>query len=443
LLAVLLLLAGCASPAPSPTETSTSATPLAAITATPLPTVTPKTPDTPTPTTPAPTATPVALPTATSSPSPSGAELPVAPATELPVAVGLDFAAYQPFAKNAVQSVYQQANWGSTVVYVELNGPTTDFQQVKLVDVTTPDVRPVILYDGTKHDEQVQFPAIDAATIAWVSFSSDSAGLHWRITRLDRASGATSTIAEGTNVHRPGGAGVPVIALDGNDIAYDTQAQRRGQADAVDIHVVDMTTGEEVRSVQANGYIWDLALANHSVLFSAAHDVADDGQLIDTDVTFLRADGQAFDLGPNGWEVSMDGQRLVWVQRADDATGDRDAQFQVTMTALADSPTPTVLSHPYHQPGCPPLCAVVGSRWAVSDDGFVGWHEGDTNGAHLVVWDAGSGRAMDLGISGSHFLNSAGGGWLVTSTTLNDQPDIGQQFLGVPVGSIQTSATGQ
>ena len=365
------------------------------------------------------------------------------PATDLPVDRGLDFALYQPFAKNAVQSIYQQANWGSTVVYVELNGPTTDYQQLKLVDLTTPDVRPELVYDGTKQDEQVQFPAINATTIAWVSFTSDSNGLHWRITRLDRASGINSTIAEGTNVHRPGGAGLPVIALDGNDIAYNTQAKRSGQRDAVDIHVVDMTTGAELRTIESSGYVWDLALANESVLFSAAHDVADDGQLIDTTVTFARSDGQIFDLGPNGWEVSMDGPRLVWVERATDATGDPEAQFQVTMTSLADDPTPLVLSHAYHQPGCPPLCAVVGSRWAVADDGIVAWHEGDTVGAHLLAWDAASGAAMDLGIDGSSFLNSAGGGWLVTSTTLNNQPDDGQQFLGASIASIQSSIVAQ
>jgi hypothetical protein len=440
LLAALLLLVGCTSPAPPPSPTRRAA-PVS-------PSASPAAVDTTHPTEPvAPASTPTSLPAPSASlalsPLPSAGNPSLPPAASLTVARGLHFAISQPFAKNAVQSVYQLANWGSTVVYVELNGPTGDFQQVKLVDLTKPDLRPELVYDGSKHGEQVQFPAINATTIAWVSFSSDSDGLHWQITRRDRASGTNSTIAEGTNVHRSAGAGLPVIALDGNEIAYNTQAKWQGQGDPVDIHVVDMTTGEELRTIESDGYIWDVALADESVLFSAAHDVADDGQLIDTQVMFARSDGQSFDLGPNGWEVSMDGPRLVWVQRASDATGDSAAQFQVTMTALADDPSPRVVSHAYHQPDCPPMCAVVGSRWAVAEDGIVAWHEGDTVGDHLVAWDAASGAAMDLGLEGSTFLSSAGGGWLVTSTALNDQPNLGQQFLGATIASIEASLAAQ
>ena len=71
------------------------------------------------------------------------------------------------------------------------------------------------------------------------------------------------------------------------------------------------------------------------------------------------------------------------------------------------------------------------------------WHEGDTDGNHLVAWDANSDAAIELGIDGSTFLNSAGGGWLVTSTTLHAQPNDGQQFLGASIDSIQSSIAAQ
>src|SRR4051794_22871728 len=108
LLAALLILGGCTSPAP-PTP-SPSVGPVS-------PSASPAAVDTIHPTQPAapgaPTPTSLAASSASFlglSPLPSASNPPLPAAASLPVARGLDFAVYQPFGKNAVQSVYQLAN---------------------------------------------------------------------------------------------------------------------------------------------------------------------------------------------------------------------------------------------------------------------------------------------------------------------------------------------
>lgn len=336
-------------------------------------------------------------------------------------------------------SIYNLANWGSVVAFVETSGPTGELQYLKLLDLAAADHQPRVLEDGSQTGTRVAFPVIDASRVLWVSFRHHAGGgLDWQIKQYDRASGETSVVVNGLNVSRVGPVGVPHLALSQGLLAYDTQADVAGKPEAESIHVIDLSTGSETAVIPSPSVVWGLALSDDGVLFTAAHGQGD--QIVDSETWFARNDRQTFDFGPDGWEVASDGETLVWVQAASQVTGNAATQGQVVMTAIATDPSPHELSHAYTQPGCPPLCAVVGARWPAAGGGIVAWQESNPDAIYsLVVWDEATGRIARLPLEGSGFVNSIGGGTLVTATVLTAEPDEGQQLLGATVSDLKSA----
>lgn len=334
-------------------------------------------------------------------------------------------------------SVYRFANWGPLVAYVELNGPTSDLQQIKLLDLADPNPSPRMLEDGSKEGRQVTSPVMSATKVAWVSYAPRKAGgFAWQINAYDLASATKRTLVDGVNESRPGPDGVPQLALKDDLLVYETQAPTSSEPNAQAIHLLDIASGQEVQTYSAADPVWDIALSGSDILYSAG--LGNDQDLFTKSETwFARADGTSVDLGPNGWEVAADGGRLVWVENASDATGNPATEFEVVMTAAISDPTARLVSHPYVQPGCPPECAIVGARWPAAGNGLVAWQEEDPSvDAYLVVWDPATDQRARLPIHGDSFVNRIGGGWLVTVTTPLDTPDVGESFVGMRVSDV-------
>ncbi|HZC33110.1 MAG TPA: hypothetical protein VE640_07465, partial [Candidatus Bathyarchaeia archaeon] len=116
---------------------------------------------------------------------------------------------------------------------------------------------------------------------------------HWQVVAFDVASGSRSVLASGTN-HRTaiGMAGVPinppVLAVDGDRVAYTLEASAPGAPDGNKIMVQSLTGGSIIGTVTTKGFVPWIGLAGAVVAYREALGTNLDGRTVQDARLMLR-----------------------------------------------------------------------------------------------------------------------------------------------------------
>jgi hypothetical protein len=224
--------------------------------------------------------------------------------------------------------------------------------------------------------------------------------LLWQINSVSISTGVGSVIASGSNTRIPvegeaAGPLAPMLAADGDRVAYTLDRTGPGGTDASAIIVRSLSGGAVLRRIDADGYVAQIVgLVGQAVFFREAFDSGTPGSVdpFDASLRLARSDGEPPRLiDTHVSHAAMDAQTLVWSREdAMDAsiwTASLDTEVPVRVQGF-----PLVLSP--GQSG-PTLDLAVGSgvvAWIV-------WYTGaDGIGTNaLVVWRAGEkeGRVIE------------------------------------------------
>lgn len=226
--------------------------------------------------------------------------------------------------------------------------------------------------------------------------------LLWQIDSLTTTTGTRSVIASGSNTRisvAGEGAGplAPVLAADGDRVAYTLDRTGPGATDASAIIVRSLTSGAVLRRINADGYVAQVGLSGQALFFREAFDSGTPGSVFPFDASLMlaRSDGEAPRLiGTHVSHAAMDAQTLVWSH--EDAT---DASI---WTASLSTEVPVRVQGP-------PVIVAPGQPGPTSDlavgPGLVGWimwypgADGSWTSA-LVVWRTGDKEGRMIGGQG-------------------------------------------
>jgi hypothetical protein len=215
--------------------------------------------------------------------------------------------------------------------------------------------------------------------------------LLWQINAVSITTGARSVIASGSNTRIPvageaAGPLAPVLAADGDRVAYTLDRSGPRATDASTIIVRSLTSGAVLRRIEADGYVAQVGLSGQALFFREAFDSGTPGSVFPFDASLMlaRSDGEAPRLiGTHVSHAAMDAQTLVWSH--EDAT---DASI---WTASLSTEVPVRVQGP-------PVIVAPGQPGPTSDlavgPGLVGWimwypgADGSWTSA-LVVWRTG------------------------------------------------------
>ncbi|HEY5436555.1 MAG TPA: hypothetical protein VIK13_15095 [Candidatus Limnocylindrales bacterium] len=227
--------------------------------------------------------------------------------------------------------------------------------------------------------------------------------LLWQINSVSVTTGTRSVIASGSNTRIPVGGEAagplpPVLAADGDRVAYTLDRAGRQDTDASAIIVRSLSSGAVLRRVDADGYVAQVGLIGQRLFFRQAFGIAGTSASVfpfDASLMLARSDGEAPRLiDTHVSHAAMDAQTLVWSH--EDAT---DASIWAT---------PLSTEVPFRVEG-PPLIVAPGQPGPTSDlavgSGAVGWivwypgADGSWTSA-LVVWRAGDTEGRMIGGQG-------------------------------------------
>ncbi len=227
--------------------------------------------------------------------------------------------------------------------------------------------------------------------------------LLWQINCVSVTTGIRSVIASGSNTRIPvGGEGAgplqPILAADGDRVAYTLDRSGPGGTDASAIIVRSLSGGAVLRRIDADGYVAQVGLVGHRLFFREAFGIAGTSASVfpfDASLMLARSDGEAPRLiDTHVSHAAMDAQTLVWSH--EDAT---DASI---WTASLDT------GLPFRVEG-PPVIVAPGQPGPTSDlavgPGVVGWimwypgADGSWTSA-LVVWRSGDAEGRMIGGQG-------------------------------------------
>ena len=213
--------------------------------------------------------------------------------------------------------------------------------------------------------------------------------LLWQINTVTISTGAGSVIASGSNTRIPvegeaAGPLAPVLAADGDRVAYTLDRAGPGGTDASAIIVRSLSSGALIRRIDADGYVAQVGLVGQALFFREAFDSGTPGSVYPADASLMlsRSDGELPRLiDTHVSDAAMDAQMLVWSR--EDAT---DASIWVM---------PLDTDVPMRVPG-PPVAVGPGQQGPSSNlavgNGVVAWIVGyaDANNvaeSELVVWN--------------------------------------------------------
>ena len=106
--------------------------------------------------------------------------------------------------------------------------------------------------------------------------------------------------------------------------------------------VHDLATGVDIERIQTEESVWDLDLSGANVVYSEGK-VDSGGFVVDTRVMLVASDGSSMKVAPYGYEVLIDGDRLLWAQSATAYSGGLAAD-QAIMAATISNHAPMQLS---------------------------------------------------------------------------------------------------
>jgi hypothetical protein len=213
--------------------------------------------------------------------------------------------------------------------------------------------------------------------------------LLWQINTVSISTGAVSVIASGSNTRIPvegeaAGPLAPVLAADGDRVAYTLDRAGPGGTDASAIIVRSLSSGAVLRRIDADGYVAQVGLTGQALFFREAFDSGAPGSVYPADASLMlsRSDGEPPRLiDTHVSDAAMDTRTLVWSR--ENAT---DASIWTTLLPTGER---------MRVPG-PPVAVEPGQQGPSSNlavgNGVVAWIVGyaDANNvaeSELVVWN--------------------------------------------------------
>ena len=213
--------------------------------------------------------------------------------------------------------------------------------------------------------------------------------LLWQINAVSISTGARSVIASGSNTRIPvegeaAGPLAPVLATDGDRVAYTLDRTGPRGADASAIIVRSLSSGAVLRRLDADGYVAQVGLTGQALFFREAFDSGTPGSVYPADASLMlsRSDGELPRLiDTHVSDAALDTEMLVWSR--EDAT---DASIWTTLLPTRER---------MRVPG-PPVAVEPGQQGPSSNlavgNGVVAWIVGyaDANNvaeSELVVWN--------------------------------------------------------
>jgi hypothetical protein len=258
-------------------------------------------------------------------------------------------------------------------------------------------------------------PVISGDNVAWEEWRYSGGSIvgncDWRIVTMNLNTGNTRLIASGVDTRQfAGNAVCPLFDLDGSEIAYAVADTTSSRPWGWLIKIVDLTTGQLVRSVPTAEEMNFFGFSNGSVAYSEGLVDEAGGFVYDTRLMLSTPDQPTpKQIAPDAYVVSFRGGRLAW-------TGDPGASKTQTglelsqriWTAVGPSWTPQPVT-----PDSPP--SGVNQVWpAASSDSvcFARMVYTGPGSSDLWLWDQRTGVSSLVPGSDGAVVSGQGGGWI-------------------------------
>ena len=379
------LLAGCGSQPASPASSATAVPTAPAPASTPTPTLGHILPPTP---------------TLTGTPPPSPTAPPPAETIALPTGVVRTL----PSGTFALQGgrAFTLAETGGPVPYPLVgNGATGPFT-IRMVNVATGTSTTLASRPSGREPSSLTVVGDRVVWVeSWYAHTQPNVGgetggnlnagqpLLWQINAVSISTGAPSVIASGSNTRIPvegeaAGPLAPVLATDGDRVAYTLDRPGPGGTDASAIIVRSLSSGAVLRRLDADGYVAQVGVTGQALFFREVFDSGTPGSVYPADASLMlsRSDGEPPRLiDTHVSDAALDTEMLVWSR--EDAT---DASIWTTLLPTRER---------MRVPG-PPVAVEPGQQGPSSNlavgNGVVAWIVGyaDANNvaeSELVVWN--------------------------------------------------------
>lgn len=201
---------------------------------------------------------------------------------------------------------YALANWGPIVWYMNTS-------EWKLIRLDLRDGTSESAVDLGKRGSVFSFDT-DGNELVWFQDLTGGPDIRWQVRSQDLATGAARTIDEGLWAGRADS----VVAVDGDLVAYSLGDPRPGDRNGSQIIVGRLSTGEVVRRIASDLAIFDLAISDGNLVFSAGRFTSNPyDQVFDTEL-FLSTDEnpEPCFIVDGAYDVAAQGDQLVWVAKS-------------------------------------------------------------------------------------------------------------------------------
>jgi hypothetical protein len=280
-------------------------------------------------------------------------------------------------------------------------------------------------------------PVVSDDWVVWVEWryknSWFSGSASWRIVARNQTTGATTVVASGVSTRLAGGAAdEPPIALEGNLLAYATEAPTAAHPWGWRVHLLDLGSRKEVGAFITDEQIYGFGLSHGMVAYSEG--------LVDPNLGFvyktrlMLATGTPWtsrEIARDAFELSFKDGRLAWV--ADPFSSQHQSGLERTArvwTAVAPSWTPNPVIA-----GEPP--ATDREQWPAADSALVTFDRSDILDSSggigtLWLWDADSSSATKLSGTEGAIISSLSEGWVTWAGGLGDAVTVS----GLPIAAL-------
>lgn len=293
------------------------------------------------------------------------------------------------------------ANWGPDIWYTALD--QSEIFHLDLRDGTTETVS----HTGRAVPWSV---ATNGTQVVWADLTPRG-GPHadWSLNAYDIASGKTTTLDGGAS-ERSGDTWDSPVALDvaGSVVAYAIGAATADKPYASTVIIRDIDSGAVLRQFDSELLVYDIGVSGQNVAYTEGSVTSGQFQVLDNSRLMLMQAGDPAPtkLADDTFQVSFDGNRVVWVEGPPDAeVGPATAEDvrQVELPSLE----PTDLSRSSADP------AVDSAFVPTAAEGFAAWTEASDRQQHLILWDSRTGASQEIASAKVTFYPSIGGGWIV------------------------------
>ena len=293
------------------------------------------------------------------------------------------------------------ANWGPDIWYTALDQST--IFHLNLMD----GVRVAAVDTGNAVPWNI---ATNGRQVAWSELTARGGKqADWSVEIYDLASGKTTTVDGGPS-HRSGNTwDSPVaLAVDRSVVAYAIGAATADKPDASHVIVRSIDSGSVLTEFDTDLLVYDIGVSGNDVAYSEGSVTSGQFQLLtDSHLMLKRADDASpIKLADNTFQVSFDGNRVVWVQGPPDAEVGPATAEEVKRVELP-SLQPIDLSRSADDP------SVDSAFVPTAAEGYAAWTEASDQMQRLIVWDSRTGASRDVADAEVTFYPSIGDGWLV------------------------------